>query len=151
MQKLHVLFNQLGLMDSKVEFVYNVSGGRATSTKDLTMDEARQLIEHLAKFDGNDKMRKKVFALAYEAGIIWGDTPDDKKMNAAKLDKFLKERGAVKKSLNSLTKEELIKVVNQFSQVKKHTDDSKAGKMVKNLMNELKIPTNVKSNVATGK
>lgn len=139
MQKLHVLFNQLGLMDSKVEFVYNVSGGRATSTKDLTMDEARRLIEHLAKFDGNDKMRKKVFALAYEAGIIWGDTPEDKKMNAAKLDKFLKERGAVKKSLNALNKEELIKVVSQFAQVKKHTDYSNAGKAAKSVLNELGI------------
>ncbi len=139
MQKLHVLFNQLGLMDTKVDFICIISNGRATSTKDLTLDEARKLIEHLAKFDGNDKMRKKVFALAYEAGIIWGDTPDDKKMNAAKLDKFLKERGAVKKSLNALTKEELIKVVNQFEQVKKHTDYSKAGKAAKSVLDELGI------------
>ncbi len=145
LKKLHVLLNQLGLINEKVDFVYTISNGRATSSKDLIINEARLLLEHLGKYDGNDKMRKKVFACAYEAGIIYGDTPDDKKMNAAKLDKFLKERGAVKKSLNAMNKDELIKVVNQFAQIKKHTGESKANKGITDMLNSLGIATSKKS------
>jgi hypothetical protein len=141
LKKLHVLLNQLGLMDEKVNFVYTASNGRATSSKDLTVMEAKSIIEHLSRYDGNDRMRKKIFALAYEAGIIYGDSPADKKMNAAKLDSFLKERGTIKKSLNQLSKDELIKTVNQFEQIKKHADENKAGRATKNVLAELGIST----------
>ena len=88
LKKIHVLFSQFGLLDMKVDFIYNVSGGRVVSSKELTLLEAKHLIEHLSKFDGSDKMRKKVIALAYEAKIIYGDSEADKKMNYAKLDKI---------------------------------------------------------------
>lgn len=144
LKKLHVMLNQLGLMEQKATLVNTASKGSATSSKDLTIHEARWLLEYLSTFDGNDRMRKKVFALAYEAGIIWGDTPDDKKMNAAKLDMFLKDRGSVKKSLNQLTKDELIKVVNQFEQIKNHKAQTKANKATKSMLDELGITTNKK-------
>ncbi len=141
LKKLHVMLNQQSLMAQKATLVNTASNGRATSSKDLYIHEARWLLEYLATYDGNDKMRKKVFALAYEAGIIWGDTPEDKKMNAAKLDMFLKERGTVRKSLNQLTKDELIKVVNQFEQIKKHTTQTQANKATKSMLDELGITT----------
>ena len=141
LKKLHVLLHQLGLMDEKVEFIYKISNGRETSSKDITTDEARRLIEHLSKYDVGDKMRKKVFSLAYTAGIIYGDSPADKKMNAAKLDVFLQERGTVKKRLNELNKAELIKVINQFEQINKHMDERKANKITTTMLNELGIAT----------
>lgn len=144
-KKLHTLLSQLKLMDSKNDMIYDVTGGRATSSKDLTTDEALILIKHLSQFDNNDKMRRKVYALAYEAGIIYGDTLEDKKMNTAKLNQFLKTRGAVKKNLHSLNHSDLIKVVSQFQSIVKHSKESKDNKQAKNitdsLLNELNIST----------
>jgi hypothetical protein len=134
------------LMEEKPDFVYQFSNGRATSTKELTTQEATDLIKHLSKYDPCDKMRKKVFALAYEAGIIWGDTLEDKKMNAAKLNMFLRERGTIKKDLSKMKSEELVKVVSQFQQMIKHNEFAKAGKATKNMLAELSIPIGKRAN-----
>lgn len=138
--KIHVLLSQMKLMEQKADFVYQFSNGRVVSTKELTTQEATELIKHLSKYDPCDRMRKKVFALAYEAGIIWGETLDDKKMNAAKLNMFLRDRGTVKKDLSKMKSEELIKVVSQFQQIIKHNEFTKAGKATKNMLAELSIP-----------
>lgn len=137
--KIHVLLSQMKLMEQKVDFIYQFSNGRVTSTKELTNQEATDLIKHLSKYDPCDKMRKKVFALAYEAGIIWGETLEDKKMNAAKLNMFLRDRGTVKKDLSKIKSEELIKVVSQFQQIIKHNEFTMAGKATKNMLAELSI------------
>ncbi len=91
--KIHILLSQLNLMDSKNELVARFSNGRTVSTKEMTLTEASDLIKALAQYDPCDKMRRTVFALAYEAGIIWGDTLEDKKMNTIKLNQFLLTRG----------------------------------------------------------
>jgi hypothetical protein len=137
--KIHVLFHQLGLMDSKKELVRKFSNERTESSRELTMYEAKGLIEALSKFDSCDGMRRKVFALAYEAGIIWGDTNEDKKMNAVKLNQFLLRQGAIKKEIGKMGYQELIKTVNQFSQIIKHKEESLAAKQTKELLNELQI------------
>lgn len=130
-----------GIEELKDEMVYEFSNGRTTSTKELHMHEAITLIQHLNGQNPLEKMRKKVFKLAYIAGIIYGETDEDKKMNSAKLDMFLRERGAVKKNLNQLKYFELQKVVNQFEQIVKHTEQSKFNKNVKGLLTELNIKT----------
>ena len=144
LQKIHVLLRQLNLVEQKESFVFQFSNGRSFSSRDLTMDEATLFIQHLSKFDSLDRMRKKVFALAYEAGIIWGDT-DDKKMNAAKLSKFLKERGTVRKELNSMTKDELVKVVTQFELIVKHQASSQENKAASKLTSELLAELNIET------
>lgn len=141
LQKIHVLLNQMGLIDNKVELVYSFSNGRVTSTKELTMEEAGFFIRHLSNCDPLERMRNKVFALAYEAGIIWGDSPADKKMNFIKLNNFLKERGAVKKDINKMVKPELIKTVNQFQQILKHNETSRSNKSIKNMLKSMNIET----------
>ena len=115
--KIHVLLTQLNLLEQKADLVFEFTNFRATSTKDMTQAQAAELIRHLSKYDPLDKMRKKVFALAYEAGIIYGDSPEDKKINAAKLNLFLKDRGTVKKELSKMSKEELVATVSQFKQI----------------------------------
>jgi hypothetical protein len=137
--KLHVLLHQLGMADQKADMVFNISGGRTKSSRELTLLEAKELLEYLSKYDPSERMRKKVLALAYESGIIYGDTPEDKKMNVAKIDMFLQSKGVIKKRLNDLKHDELIKVVNQFEQIVKHISYSQAGKQTKNLLNELNI------------
>jgi hypothetical protein len=141
LKKIHVLLNQMGRMEYKSDMVHSLTDGRATSTKDLTMNEAKAFIEYLAQFDGNDRMRKKVIALAYETEIIYGNSPEDKLMNYAKLDQFLIKRGAVKKKLNLLTRDELLKVCSQMEAMLKNTKQSKFNKHLKNTLSELNIST----------
>ena len=141
--KIHVLLTNLGLLDQKPEIMYNLSNGRTDSSKNLTIDEAKRLITNLATYDPNERQRSLIFSLAYQAGIIYGDTPADKKMNAAKLNMFLKERGAVKKELNAMNYGELVKIHRQFEamvkSVKKANDNKDAGNAVKQLLNELNL------------
>ena len=139
--KIHVLFSQMNLLEDKKEFVKQFSNGRVTSTKDMEINEARGLLKYLSDYDPLEAMRRRVFHLAYDAGIIYGATPEDKRMNSAKLSKFLKERGAVKKELNKMDKAELQKTVGQFQQIIKHNEINAAGKVTKNLLDELNIPT----------
>lgn len=139
--KIHVLLNQLDIIKYKADIVADFSEGRTRSSKELTMEEARQMLLHFSKYDPCDRMRRKVFALAYEAGIIYGDTPLDKKLNGVKLDSFLKSRGTVKKSINSMNKKELIKTVNQFESMLKNMEKTDAGKSVASLKEQLNIPS----------
>lgn len=116
---LNTLVSKLGISkDDKATIVNGFSNGRATSSKDLSMEEAKAMIKHLKDYEPDERMRKKVFAIAYEVGIIWGDTPEDKKMNGAKLKMFLLKNGTVKKELNKMTHQELLKVVAQFEQMR---------------------------------
>lgn len=143
--KIHVLLSNLGIADQKAEMIYNASKGRTESSKELTIDEARALITFLAQYDPREKQKGLIFSLAYKAGIIYGSTPDDKKMNAAKLSAFIKERGAVKKDLNAMNYDELIKVHRQFEAIVKSTQKSSGNKeadtAVKNLLNDLNLQT----------
>jgi hypothetical protein len=141
--KLHVLLNNLGLIEQKAEIVYNLTSGRTQSTKELTIDEARRLITNLAQYDPNEKLKSLIFSLAYQADIIYCDTPEDKKMNAAKLNFFLKNKGTVKLELNEMNYKELVKTQRQFEaiarNVKKSQDDKQATAALNKLLNEMNL------------
>ncbi len=146
LSKLHVVLAQSGMTECKKELVYQVSNRRTTSSKELTNNEVTNLIDYLEDIMGTDKLRRKVFSLAYEVGIIYGDTPDDKKMNAAKLNRFLLDRGTVKKELKSMNKVELTKVVGQFSSMLRNNKQSADKKekasidlQLDNMLHELNI------------
>lgn len=141
--KIHVLFGQLGLLESKKEIVSDFSNGRTDSSKELSFDEARLLIIRLAEHSPAERMKSLIFSLAYQSGIIYGNTGEDKKINAAKLNLFLKERGTVKKELNAMSYPELVKTHRQFEAIVKNTNASKdkkqAGKAVNILLDELNL------------
>ena len=140
---LHALLNNTGMLEDKKELIYNTTDGRTESSKELTFEEAKLLISRLSEFDPKARQRSLIFSLAYQAGIIYGSTPDDKKINAAKLNMFLKERGTIKKELNAMTLPELIKTHRQFegivSNTKKSETNKEAGKLVKHLLDELDL------------
>ena len=137
--KLHALLTESRMMDNKQALVREVTNGRATSSKELTSSEVTVLINYLEDILGKDKLRGKIFALAYAAGIIYGDTVDDKKMNSAKLNSFLLQRGTVKKEIGKMDKHELMKTVNQFAAIVKHNEQGKQNKVVNSLLNELNL------------
>ncbi|WP_295795162.1 hypothetical protein [Mucilaginibacter sp.] len=143
--KIHVLLNNLGIAGEKASILNSLTNGRTESTKQLTIIEARQLIVSLSGHDPAERLKSLIFSLGYQSGILYGSTADDKKMNAAKLNMFLKERGAVKKELNQMRYGELVKTHRQFeaivSNTKKTADNKSAKKVVKNLLNELNLTT----------
>jgi hypothetical protein len=143
LSKLHALLNQAGLTDHKRELISGITNHRTESSRDLTYPEVIRLITCLEEYSGVDALRRKVFALAYKTGLIYGDSADDKKMNIAKLNRFLLERGTVKKEISKMTKPELTKTVSQFAAMLKNNIKAKenldANKEVGQLLNELNL------------
>jgi len=139
--KIQVLIRQMQLTENKDNIISSFSNGRTTSVAGLTIIEASDLLKHLSVLDPNDRMRRKIISLAYQAGIIYGDTMEDKKMNEIKLNQFLLRSGTVKKELNKLNKEELVKTVSQFQQILKHNESNQAAKATKQMLSELNIKT----------
>ncbi|WP_295714381.1 hypothetical protein [Mucilaginibacter sp.] len=145
--KINVMLQNIGVCEKseKAKIVSAYSGGRTTSAKELYIDEARDLIGKLANYDPLEKQKRLIFSLGYKAGIIYGDTAEDKKLNPVKLNLFIKERGAVKKPLNEMTLDELKKVHRQFEGIVRNNKKTKlnkeADKAVNELLNELKLQT----------
>lgn len=117
-KKIHVLLQQKGLMEEKETMMYSISDGRTQSTKELTCNEAKQLISILL---GDDKDREKqmsifaaIYGLAWKMDIIYGTTDDDYQMNIAKLNMFCRQRGTVKKNLTEQNLIEIKKTHRQF-------------------------------------
>lgn len=138
--KLHVLLRQRSIdEDEKRATISLITEGRTASSRALTMVEARAWIEHLEGSDPRQPLRAKAFALAYKAGIIWGDSEEDRKMNAAKINLFLRAKGAVKKNLEAQTFPELRKTLGQLAMILKHNEESAAKKATDALLSELGI------------
>lgn len=144
-QKIHVLLNNIDMMESKRDIVRSMTQGRTESTRQLTIEEATALIRSLGMYDPREGQRAAIFALAYQAGIIYGDTPTDRKINAAKLNLFLRERAAVKKDLSKMNMDELVRVHRQFYAIAKATARSQENRQAKaavsGLLGELNIGT----------
>lgn len=117
-KKIHTLLNQQGLMDEKRTIIHSVSEGRTDSTKQLTANEARQMISWLLDADEENKKRQEVFkavyGLAFKMDIIYGNTDEDYQMNIAKLNVFCRERGTVKKNFTSQNLAEMRRTHRQF-------------------------------------
>lgn len=141
LSKIHVLLTQQGLLEYKADYISQFTNGRETSSKEMTVGEAANLLKVLSQTDPNEKMRRKVFAQAYEAGYIFGHSWEDKRMNAAKLNRFILEKGTVKKELNKMTRAELIQTINQWDAIIKHNAATQAGKAAKSVLAELGIAT----------
>lgn len=151
-QKLHCLYRDLGI-DSK-ELLSTYTRGRTNSTAGLTKAEATELIQTLCD-DGEAKRKigSTIYALAYKAGIIYGETELDRQLNRVVLNGFLRERGTVKKDLEAMTLAELKQTHRQMIAVMKHnqqSNDNKAAKAATDkLLRELNIPTTNQLKTAT--
>lgn len=138
-KKIQVLITQQCLRDFKEGIIGQFTNTRTISVKEMYLSEAKELIQALTTQDRNEPLRKKIIALAYKAGIIYGDTPEDKKINAAKLNMFLRERGTVKKDLFRMNYDELTRTISQFHQININNRNSEAVKSTKSLLKELNI------------
>lgn len=121
-KKIHVLLQQKGLMEEKATMVHSMSEGRTQSTKELSCCEAKRLIAFLMDENAEIQMKMKniylaIWKLAWETGIIYGETDDDYQMNKAKLNIFCRTRGSVKKNLTEMNLSELQKIHRQFEAI----------------------------------
>jgi len=85
-----------------------------------------------------NRMRRKIFAIGRAIGWLSGDTDEDRAMNRAKLDAFLRTKSYLKKPLNYYAPAELPKLVAQFELIEKHyaqsADNRAAGDAVADLL-----------------
>lgn len=146
--KIHVLLAQAGLMADKKQIVANFSNNRTQSSRELSFDEAKRLITSLSEHSPMERIKSIIFSLAYKSGIIYGTGIDDKKINAAKLNLFLKERGTIKKELNQMNYTELVRTHRQFWAIARTAnasmDKKQAEKLVISLLEELNLTVQTK-------
>lgn len=114
LKKIHILLRQLGLMERKPEIIHGFTDGRTESSREMTLLEAKALIEWLEGSQERKNMLRRIWHLAYEIGIILPGDRDETAMNAAKLDIFCKERGTVKKNISEQSVKELKRTAKQF-------------------------------------
>ena len=138
-QKINILLRELGLYEDKEVLVAGYTGNRTTHISEMYANEARALIQKLVTLSPKEKLKKNILHLGYKCGILYGDTDVDKKINVAKLNIFLRQRGTVKKDLDKMSIDELGKTKRQFEAILKSSEMTKATKATKSLFKELNI------------
>lgn len=114
LKKIHTLLGQLGLMDRKPEIVQSFTESRTESSREMTLTEAKALIEWLTGSQERTTVIRRIWHLAYEIGIIVPGDHNEKAMNAAKLDAFCEQRGTVKKAISVQSLKEVKRTGKQF-------------------------------------
>lgn len=145
LKKIQTMFTHIGFdKEDKMDTISRLTSGRATSTKDITFDEAIRLINHLSGTTEPQKTAKKkedekealnvvrcIYRIAYDTGMCYGDTLEDKKMNCAKINKFCRERGTVKKNITEMSLAELKKTHKQFEAMLQSNMENAVKQLVK--------------------
>lgn len=126
-QLIHRLIRQKGIEDEVYrKMVSDYSNGRTTSSKFLFKNEAQALISSLIGEDKKDnaqamKYIRRIYWLALQIGCINRDyessDPDEIEMNKAKINIFLRKRGAIKKDVSKQNVDELKQTVQQLEKI----------------------------------
>jgi GTP-sensing pleiotropic transcriptional regulator CodY len=121
-KKIHITLRQLDLTDFKEDYALTFSDNRTTHISELYVHEARQLIMMLCDTEKSDFEKSKrivsnIWKLASEIGMIYGATEEDFLINKAILNKFGRERTAVKKNISQMDYSELKQVQRQFESI----------------------------------
>lgn len=134
LKAIHTLLSKYKIdKEAKAAMVYGFSGGRCTSTKDLTDAEAVLLLRHLQAHDPNraavEKMKGKIFYYCHEMG--WtapsqpppeggGGAPTRMVVDMKRLDAWCLKYSYLHKKLDYYRYNELPKLVSQFEALYKH-------------------------------
>lgn len=129
---IHDLKRRKGLDDDTYRaMIYDISGGRTDSSKELYRHEAATVISRLVGHEGKSREYLEecrqvvgdIFGLSFSIGILnkgyESADPYENEMNKAKISAFLKERGTVKKAVDRQTLEELKETRKQLQKMKK--------------------------------
>lgn len=121
MKALHATFHRIGLdADARHDFISRFTEGRVSSTKELTFNEARLMLERLNESDKKKKEReqmeaknllKSIFFLSFEIPFLnkgfSNDTEEEFEMNKAKINVFSRDRSASHKNVTEMSLSEL--------------------------------------------
>ena len=106
------------------DLIDGFTSGRTRSTKDLSFDEARKLIEVLMREEQSriEKDVKKVLSAIYKLSFdidflnkgYEDGTDEDRAMNIAKINRFTREKGKFRKNVSQMSLNELKETKTQF-------------------------------------
>ncbi len=133
-RRLYGLFGRLGIdEDTRKAMVLNVTRGRTEHTSEMTVDEAKTLIEILSaelrrakktQYEEANRLRRKVFKLFYELG--WIDSAMTNEEKRAIISNWIIQRTKTgKKDLNQLKTDELNAVIRQLRAIKRNYEEKK--------------------------
>lgn len=128
LKAFNCLIHKLNLTEHKATMVEGATQGRATSSKDLSFDEARDLIKQLNEMaeraDGNSeaitKMRGKIMYYARQMGWEKKNLQGRTVADVSRIDAWCIAFSYKKKKMNFYKYAELPKLVSQFAEVYKH-------------------------------
>lgn len=121
LKALHATFRSKGFdEEERHEFICRFTDGRVSSTKELTFNEARLMLERLNESDRKKKEREKaealkqvraIFKLSFEISFLnkgfSNDTEEEFEMNKAKLNMFARSKSASHKNVTEMSLNEL--------------------------------------------
>lgn len=129
-QQIHRLKRQHGWdEDTYRDLIHQYSGGRTTSSKELTKDEATAL---LRTFLGKEKtatpqwkerlaLVKAIYAVSLEISFLnkgfESNDPEEVEMNKAKIHRFVMAHGVVKKPIAKQNYDELKEALKQLKKI----------------------------------
>lgn len=122
--------SRLGIdKEAKADLVNQFSYGRTNTSRELSMSEARAMIDHLQRAapqppkgeDPRDKMRGKIFYYAHELGWTKTNKQGRRVADGQRVDEWMLKYSYLKKKLNSYKFDELPKLVSQFEAYYKYT------------------------------
>lgn len=109
--------------EAKQVMVAGFSSSGAISSKDLTIEEARQMIQHLVTLQPQDarlaKMRNKIFYYAHMMNWTKVNKAGKTVADGKRVDEWMLHYSYLKKKLSAYSYEELSKLVSQFEAVYK--------------------------------
>lgn len=116
---LHSLLSSTGLTARKKELVISFTDGRAESSKELSQEEANELIQYLKRFtveteaEKADKMRKKIISMAHQ--MEW-KLPNGK-ADMSRINNWCVKYSYLHLTLNNYSYSALPKLLTQFESI----------------------------------
>ena len=125
---LHATFRNLGMdAENRHNFISHFTEGRTSSTKELTMDEARKLLDNLGKEQREayqqeaKQVCKQIYALSFQISFLNkgfdNGTPEEFEMNKAKINVFCRNNTRYHKNLTEMSLAELKEVKKQMEAI----------------------------------
>lgn len=131
LQRIHAALHMQGLLHHKADMVSSFTNGRSESSREMTSDEAAELLQMLNETQSakqkeqgtKDKMVRHMIAMAHEMGwikeraVVNGDGQVSRKKDYTDLHAWVEKYGYLKKPLNKYSYQELPTLVTAFKNV----------------------------------
>lgn len=139
LKALHAEFGRMGLEeDERHVFVERFTDGRTQSTRELTFDEAAQLIGRLREGQAERtqaearRLVKQIYGLSFRISFLnrayaGRNTEADRKMNVAKINAFCRTRTKFRKELTRMNLGELQEVKRQLEKIARDEERKQDG------------------------